>query len=81
MQSYVSVISAAELQKTVAEDFNYDITPLAFNINITMSCSNLSIDKVYGSAELNNLRWNSKSAVISAEFPVPLDDEQQTNGA
>jgi uncharacterized protein YegL len=69
---YVSAISASEFFTAVAEDFNYDVTPLAFDIKMTLSPGYV-FKRIYGSAELNNLEENSSTAVISTEFPVPLD--------
>lgn len=71
---YMSVISAAELEFTVVDDFDYDVTPIAFNISIALSAG-LAFQAAHGSAELNNLPAGLTSAFISAEFPVPYDTD------
>lgn len=76
---YVSVISAAEFHSSVAADFNYDITPIGLNIRLQLP-PGLCIRQVYGSAELNSLPSGAAAAVISAEFPVPLDADRITTG-
>ena len=76
---YMSVISSDELYSTVAEDFNFDVTPIAFDITITMP-GGITIKKVSGSAELNSLAAGSSRAKISAEFPIPLDENGLCNG-
>lgn len=68
---YISVISAGEFDETVVADFDFDTTPIAFNIRISLP-TGLVIEKAYGSAELNGLPAGAKTASISAEFPVPL---------
>jgi len=76
---YVSATSAAEFLTTVATDFNYDVTPIAFQIAMTLPLS-LSFERVYGSAELNALPRGSRVATVSTEFPVPLDANHSTHG-
>lgn len=76
---YTSVISASEFITSVVEAFNYDITPLAFDISLQLSNS-LSFNRIFGSAELNSLSPGSKEAKISSEFPVPLDEFDCTFG-
>lgn len=76
---YMSVINSEELYSTVAEDFNFDVTPIAFDITVTMP-GGITINKVSGSAELNSLVAGSSKAKISAEFPVPLDESGSCNG-
>jgi len=77
---YMSAVNAGELYSTVAEDFEYDVSPLAFNIQVELPLG-YTFAKVYGSAELNDLPEGATSAQISAEFPVPLEASGQTHGA
>jgi hypothetical protein len=73
---YISVISASEVQSTLVDDFDFDATPIAFNINLHLP-PGLSIKQAFGSAELNNLPAHSQHAHISAEFPVPIEESTQ----
>jgi hypothetical protein len=76
---YCSVMNSSEFVASVVEGFNFDITPIAFDISLKLS-DNLSFSQIYGSAELNSLRSGSQEARISCEFPVPLDEFDCTNG-
>ena len=76
---YVSATSASEFLSTVAVDFNYDVTPIAFNITMTLP-SSLAFTRIYGSAELNSVPRGATTATISTEFPVPLDANRSTHG-
>jgi hypothetical protein len=77
---YMSAVNAAELYSTVAGDFEYDVFPLAFNIQLELP-EGYSFEKILGSAELNDLTGNETKATISAEFPVPIEANGETNGA
>lgn len=76
---YTSIVNAADFVGQVAEDFNYDVRPIAFDIQLDLP-RGVSFSKVFGSAELNSLPPESQRAVISAEFPVPLDALNCTQG-
>jgi Ca-activated chloride channel family protein len=76
---YISLVNAAEFLSSVVDDFNYDVTPIAFNIKMALSAG-LSFNGMFGSAELNSLKPKSKSALISAEFPVWLNAQGTTFG-
>jgi len=76
---YTSVVNSSEFLAQVVDAFNYDITPIGFNISLQLS-DNLSFAQVYGSAELNSLQPGCQSCTISTEFPVQLDEFESTNG-
>lgn len=76
---YASVMSAGEFLSSVADDFQYDITPLALNIAVTLA-PGLVFDRVFGSAELNDLAAGSSTACVASEFPVPLNAAGATRG-
>jgi Ca-activated chloride channel family protein len=44
-----NVNSSRELKKTLVEDFNYLVTPVAFDVDLKLNCNGYSIDTVYGS--------------------------------
>lgn len=69
---YISAINASEFMSTVADEFPYDISPVAFNIRVTLP-SPYSINKIYGASELNSVPNKSTSFTISSEFANPLD--------
>jgi hypothetical protein len=76
---YVSVINAAEFFATVVEDFNYDVTPIAFDIRLQLPAG-VAFQRIYGSAELNAVKDGATEATISSEFPVHLDADGCTHG-
>eukprot|EP00457_Paulinella_chromatophora_P002304 gb/GEZN01002308.1/.p1 GENE.gb/GEZN01002308.1/~~gb/GEZN01002308.1/.p1 ORF type:complete len:670 (-),score=123.12 gb/GEZN01002308.1/:480-2489(-) len=76
---YISVLRSSEFMHKVAEEFSYDVTPLAFDISLTLP-PGLSFSKCYGSPELNLLAAGSTTALISTEFPVPLDRDNTALG-
>lgn len=76
---YVSVINAAEFFSTVVSDFNYDVTPIAFDIKVELPAG-LAFERIFGSAELNAVKPGDVEACISSEFPVCLDEDGSTYG-
>ena len=76
---YTSVVNSSEFLASVVDAFNYDITPIGYNISLQLS-NNLSFAQIYGSAELNSLPAGSQSCTISTEFPVQLDEFDCTSG-
>eukprot|EP01038_Epipyxis_sp_PR26KG_P007758 gene7758-10543_t len=78
---YFSVISATEFFSSVADDFCYDVLPTAFKIQLSLENQDISFKQFYGSAELNNIPAGSTSVMISTEFPVPLDHNNECFGA
>jgi Ca-activated chloride channel family protein len=76
---YFSVVNSAEFANNVVADFNYDILPIGFNIRLTLT-GGVTFRKIYGSAELNSLAPGAHEAVISTEFPVPVDELGYTHG-
>jgi hypothetical protein len=76
---YVSVINAAEFFSTVVSDFNYDVTPIAFDIKVELPAG-LAFERIFGSAELNAVKSGDTEANISSEFPVFVDQDESTYG-
>ena len=71
---YSSVDSAEEFETSVATDFFHDALPVAFDIKLELlPPSNLSFEKGYGSAEVNeSLRMVSTHAISRSHLRVPL---------
>jgi hypothetical protein len=69
---YISAINASEFMSTVADEFPYDISPLAFNIRINFP-PQVTVNKIYGASELNSIPSGSTSFTISSEFANPLE--------
>ncbi len=53
---YCSVLSCNEFISSVAQEFTYDVMPIAFDINVSLS-QGVSFQKIFGSPELNDLSF------------------------
>jgi Ca-activated chloride channel family protein len=51
--NYYSVHSAEQFQERMDEEFEYMVTPLVFNLQLTLEADGWEIEKVYGSPEAN----------------------------
>ncbi len=60
--------------QTVAEDFCYDVTPIAFNIKLQLP-PGVVFAQGYGSSELAALSPGSSAASLSSEFPSPVNGD------
>merc|ERR1711871_580048 len=93
---YASVASASEFEESVAAEFAFDITPVAFDINVSLpSSSAFRFVRGYGSPEVNDLSTAKKSGgknkqasggghtsfQLSSEFPTIADPDRQASGA
>eukprot|EP00808_Paulinella_micropora_P022057 g28019.t1 len=76
---YVSVCEAEEFMQSVVEDFSYDVSPLAFDIDITLP-PGLRFVQASGSAELNQMPSGATTVRLSDEFPVNVDRDNTANG-
>jgi len=66
---YLSVSSASEFEESVASEFPYDVTPIAFNIEVELTCGR-TFSKGFGTSELNAMESGVSSFQLSSEFPV-----------
>lgn len=66
---YMSAASADEFEETLAAEFAYDVTPIAFDIKVTLSGTN-AFHRGYGSPEVSNIKSGAKSIRLSSEFPM-----------
>jgi hypothetical protein len=53
---YCSVLSCNEFISSVAQEFTYDVMPIAFDINLSLS-QGVSFQKIFGSPELNDISF------------------------
>jgi hypothetical protein len=53
---YCSVLSCNEFISSVAQEFTYDVMPIAFDINMSLA-QGFSFQKIFGSPELNDLTF------------------------
>jgi len=76
---YTSVATVEEFERAVGAEFNHDVTPMAFDINITLG-NGWTIDRACGSAELNTLKPGESTAKIASEFAMPHDANGRARG-
>jgi uncharacterized protein YegL len=76
---YISAVTAQEFTSIVAEEFEYDVTPIAFDIKLTLP-GGLSVERVYGASELNSTPAGATSIALSSEFANPLQPDGSTKG-
>jgi hypothetical protein len=76
---YSSVASATEFEASVATEFAYDVTPVAFNIEIELTPnlhgSSMSVAKAFGSPELHRIAPATTQVNICCEFASPMEGE------
>jgi Mg-chelatase subunit ChlD len=77
---YFSVSMAEEFEEIVASEFAYDVTPIAFNLKVSLS-DGRKFAKGYGTSELNDLAAGSTSFKLSSEFPVLSSPALEAGGA
>ena len=76
--NYHAVHSPQDFKRRMDENFDYMVTPLAFNLKLTMDSPNFEIQKVYGSP---NADESTKEIMkVSTLFPSAKDDEARTRG-
>jgi hypothetical protein len=65
---YCSVLSCNEFISSVAQEFTYDIMPIAFDINLSLT-QDVTFQRIFGSPELNDISLPTSQGVFS---PGPL---------
>ena len=76
--NYHAVHSPEDFKRRMDENFDYMVTPLAFNLKLTMDSPNFEIQKVYGSPDADES--TSEIMKVSTLFPSAKDDEARTRG-
>lgn len=72
----MSVENLGEFTRIMKEDFFYDMTVCAFNLNIAL---NSVLAAGYGSPEVNKIK-DKKSFKLSCEFPSPINNNFISGG-
>jgi len=76
---YMSVMNAAEFQRSVGHEFSHDVVPTAFNVKLRLS-DGYTFERACGSAELNGLVPGSAEVMISSEFAAQQDADGLSTG-
>jgi hypothetical protein len=61
---YCSVLSCNEFISSVAQEFTYDVLPIAFDINFSLS-HGVSFQKIFGSSELNGITYPARQGSLA----------------
>ena len=77
--NYLSVLSTEDFKKTMSKDFEYIVTPIAFNSTVNLSSSSFKIDRVYGSPGYE-FPIDGKLLTIHSLFPSQKENENFTKG-
>ncbi len=76
--NYFSIHNAEEFKKTLADEFDFMVTPLVFDLELTITGGNYTIDGVFGSPEAD--RATGSVMRIKTLFPSPTEEEQVKGG-
>ncbi|RUS17760.1 hypothetical protein BC937DRAFT_89522 [Endogone sp. FLAS-F59071] len=78
---YTSITSVGEFQQLMEAEFDYDVTPIAFDIKMTIESGNWTIDKAYGSPELAGINSGEDDQIVfSSEFATAHDENGNSKG-
>ena len=76
--NYYSVHSADEFQERLADEFEYMVTPLVFDLNIELDAEGYEIEKIYGSPEAN--RSTGELMKVNTLFPSTTEKGETEGG-
>jgi Ca-activated chloride channel family protein len=76
--NYFSVRSASEFKKRLADEFDFMVTPLVFDLELQVASKNYTIEGVFGSPEADLA--TGEVMKINTLFPSRTEDEQVKGG-
>ncbi len=76
--NYFSVHNAKEFKKTVADEFDFMVTPLVFDLELDIKSAGYTIDGVFGSPEADLATGTVMT--VNTLFPSPTENEQVKGG-
>lgn len=76
--NYYAIHSPWEFKKRLAKEFDYMVTPLLFNLRVTLHSDSFSIDEVYGSPEADQA--TGLLMKVNTLFPAPLEEDSVKGG-
>ncbi|MFH0782978.1 MAG: VWA domain-containing protein [Pseudomonadota bacterium] len=76
--NYFSVHSASEFKKRLADEFDFMVTPLVFDLELQVASKNYTIEGVFGSPEADLA--TGEVMKINTLFPSRTEDEQVKGG-
>eukprot|EP01088_Endostelium_zonatum_P016008 TRINITY_DN413_c1_g3_i3.p1 TRINITY_DN413_c1_g3~~TRINITY_DN413_c1_g3_i3.p1 ORF type:complete len:370 (-),score=143.40 TRINITY_DN413_c1_g3_i3:57-1166(-) len=78
--NYCNVLSSDDFNNLMIQEFDYIVTPVAFNLNFGLSSPSLHIQRGFGSPEVNSTFGPNKNIIISTEFPALKNSSGETKG-
>jgi Ca-activated chloride channel family protein len=76
--NYYSVHSAKEFKSRMDEEFDYMVTPLVFNLSLSLDAKGYQIEKVYGSPEADEA--TGQLMKVNTLFPSKAEEGQVKGG-
>ena len=76
--NYYSVHSSKEFEKRMDDEFEYMVTPLVFNLTLTLEAQGYDIEKVYGSPEANEA--TGEIMKVNTLFPSSKEEGETRGG-
>jgi len=76
--NYYSVHSPRDFLQRMEEDFDYMVTPLVFDLRLTLDASGWDIEQVYGSPEADKARGDLMK--VNTLFPSPKEEGKTRGG-
>ncbi|MFC2068387.1 VWA domain-containing protein [Chloroflexota bacterium] len=77
--NYYSVHSAEQFEERMDDEFEYMVTPLVFNLQLTLEADGWEIEKVYGSPEANEA--TGELMRVNTLFPSKREEGETKGGA
>jgi len=76
--NYYSVHSSEEFMERMVDEFEYMVTPLVFDLELSLESDGYEIKQVYGSPESN--KATGKIMYVNTLFPSKVEDEETRGG-
>ena len=76
--NYYSVHNGEEFKKILADEFDYMVTPLVYDLDLTLKSNNYAIENVYGSDSVNKLTGNIMH--VNTLFPSSSNENGEVKG-
>ncbi|CAF1260319.1 unnamed protein product [Rotaria magnacalcarata] len=81
--NYCNVRSARTFDELMNTEFHYTVTPIGFNIELSLAGERYTMEQGYGSPEIHQLQDKidtRQSIKIITEFPSPMNDKNEVRG-
>ncbi|CAM4916314.1 unnamed protein product [Rotaria socialis] len=81
--NYCNVRSARTFDELMNTEFHYTVTPIGFNIELSIAGERYTMEQGYGSPEIHQLQDKidtRQSIKIITEFPSPMNDKNEVRG-